>query len=82
LTDDRIAALTALREHVHNDLLSSHMATAEAVSRAIARDTAENEEVWGVAGLLHDLDAEENDARRDSEEGFGAMRGVRGKLGL
>ncbi len=44
MTYDRTAALTALREHVHNEHLIAHMVATEAVMKAIARDKGEDEE--------------------------------------
>ncbi|HDG61748.1 MAG TPA: HD domain-containing protein, partial [Thermotoga sp.] len=33
-----------------------HVLATEAVMRGLARRLDENEELWGIAGLLHDLD--------------------------
>ena len=55
---DRDAALQAVRENVKNDNLISHMLATEAVMRSLARRFGEDEEVWGLAGLLHDIDVE------------------------
>ncbi len=49
-------ALTLLREHVKNDNLIKHMIAVEAVLRALARRFGEDEDLWGITGLLHDLD--------------------------
>ncbi len=45
---DRTAALTALREHIHNEHLIAHIVATGAVMKAIARDEGEDEEVWGL----------------------------------
>ncbi|MFV0437260.1 MAG: HDIG domain-containing metalloprotein [Desulfopila sp.] len=55
---ERDAALALVRQHIDNDHLVNHCLAAEAVLRAIARRLGEDEEQWGLAGLLHDLDAE------------------------
>ncbi|MBN1664935.1 MAG: HDIG domain-containing protein [Deltaproteobacteria bacterium] len=55
---DREAALTAIRENVKNENLIKHMFAAEAIMRALARRFNENEDEWGLAGLLHDIDVE------------------------
>jgi putative nucleotidyltransferase with HDIG domain len=55
---DRTAALALLHEHLHQPNLLKHSLASEAVMRAIARELNEDEEQWGLAGLLHDLDAE------------------------
>ncbi len=57
MTRDRAEAL--LREHVQNENLIKHMYAAEAVMRALARRFGEDEDKWGLAGLLHDIDWEE-----------------------
>lgn len=55
---DRDAALKAVRKNVKNENLVKHMLAAEAIMRALARRFNENEEEWGMAGLLHDIDIE------------------------
>lgn len=51
-------ALALLREHVRNQNMLKHCLASEAVLRALARRLGEDEERWGLAGLLHDLDLE------------------------
>jgi len=53
---DREAALKAIRENVKNENLIKHMLAVEAIMRALARRFDENEDEWGLAGLLHDID--------------------------
>lgn len=55
---DREAALTAVRENVKNDNLIKHMLATEVIMRALARRFHEDENEWGLAGLLHDIDIE------------------------
>lgn len=55
---DRASALTLLKSWVENDGLQKHMLAAEAACRHYARIHGENEDLWGTAGLLHDLDWE------------------------
>lgn len=45
-------------EHLHSRHLVNHSLAAEAVLRAVATELAEDIDKWGLAGLLHDLDAE------------------------
>ena len=48
-----------LRKYVKTDHFIRHSFAVEAVMRALARKLdPENEEEWGITGLLHDLDAE------------------------
>jgi putative nucleotidyltransferase with HDIG domain len=55
---DREAALKAIQENVKNENLIKHMLATEAIMRALARRFNENEDEWGLAGLLHDIDVE------------------------
>ena len=57
---DRDEALTLLREWVDNENLVRHMLAVEAAVRHYARLRGRDEEVWGLAGLLHDLDWEKH----------------------
>lgn len=44
--------------HLKNKNLIKHCLASEAVMRALARHFNENEEIWGITGLLHDADVE------------------------
>lgn len=55
---NREQAYALLCEWVQNPNLRKHMLAVEACMRAYARKFGEDEEVWGVVGLLHDLDYE------------------------
>jgi predicted hydrolase (HD superfamily) len=54
----RAEALQLLEEWVDNVALRNHMKCVEAAVRWYARKRGANEEEWGLAGLLHDLDWE------------------------
>ena len=54
----REEAWDLLTEYKKTSALQKHALTVEAVMRHFARLNGEDEEVWGVAGLLHDLDYE------------------------
>ncbi|HSJ06314.1 MAG TPA: HD domain-containing protein [Longimicrobiales bacterium] len=54
----RDESLRLLEQWVENDGLRNHMKSVEAAVRAYAREYGADEEEWGVAGLLHDLDWE------------------------
>ncbi len=51
-------ALALVQKHIANKNLIKHCLAAEAVMRAVASHLGEDEDKWGLAGLLHDLDAE------------------------
>ena len=55
---NRTDALNLVHEYTKNDALVKHMLAVEAAMRAYARKFGEDEEIWGVTGLLHDFDYE------------------------
>jgi len=55
---DRASALALLHSHLQAANLRSHCVASEAIMRALARRLGQDEERWGLAGLLHDLDFE------------------------
>jgi putative nucleotidyltransferase with HDIG domain len=55
----RQEALELLREYNKNEGLIKHGLAVEAVMRYCARKRGEDEEKWGVIGLVHDLDYEQ-----------------------
>ncbi len=53
---DRDKALELLREYVKDKSLLFHALETEAVMRGIANQFNEDEKLWGIVGLLHDID--------------------------
>jgi putative nucleotidyltransferase with HDIG domain len=51
-------ALSLLQEYNENEALIRHALAVEAVMRYSARKRGQDEEKWGVIGLVHDLDYE------------------------
>jgi putative nucleotidyltransferase with HDIG domain len=51
-------ALSLLKEFNNSDSLIKHAYAVEGVMRYIARTMGEDEEKWGIIGLVHDLDYE------------------------
>lgn len=52
----RDEALALMHEYTQSDNLRKHMYAVEAAMRAYARKYGEDEEQWGMVGLLHDFD--------------------------
>ena len=57
---DREKSWELLREWTESDSLLKHMLAVEAAMRAYARKFGEDEERWGITGLLHDMDYEKH----------------------
>ena len=54
----RDEALALLREYNKNESLIKHALAVEGVMRSVARKRGEDEDKWGIIGLIHDLDYE------------------------
>ena len=55
---NRDEALVIVNEYIDNQNLVRHMLAVEAAMRFYAQKFGEDEELWGVTGLLHDFDWE------------------------
>jgi hypothetical protein len=55
----RERALQIVRAHVKRENLLKHIYAVEAIMRGMAAETGEDVELWGMAGLLHDVDFDE-----------------------
>jgi len=64
----REEAFELVKKHVKTKNLVKHCLAVEVVMRALARRFSEDEELWGLAGLLHDLDY---DYTKDTPESHG-----------
>lgn len=59
----RDEAWSLLTQHTSSPALLKHMLAVETVMRAYAHRFGEDEDAWGLAGLLHDLDYERHPSR-------------------
>jgi putative nucleotidyltransferase with HDIG domain len=55
---NREDALALVEEYIQNPNMIKHCLASEAVLKALAKRLGEDEEKWGLAGLLHDIDVE------------------------
>lgn len=55
----RAEACTLLQEYNEQESLINHAFAVEAVMRHLARKHGQDEDLWGIVGLIHDLDYEQ-----------------------
>ena len=72
----RKEALNSIRANIENGNTIKHMLATEAIMRVLARRFGEDEEEWGLTGLLHDIDVElaEGDMNTHSKLGADLVR--------
>ena len=58
--------------NMENANLISHMIATEAIMRALARRFGEDEDTWGLTGLLHDIDVELKEGDMSAHSTLGA----------
>lgn len=61
----RAEALELMKQYLPQDNLQKHCLATEAIMRALARKLGYDEDIWGIAGLLHDLDYVETKDKMD-----------------
>lgn len=72
----RSDALALLHQHLHGEYVLRHSLASEAVMRALALRLGHDPELWGITGLLHDLDLElvGDDMQRHARETVRILR--------
>jgi len=74
----RDEALTLLKEHIKEPNLINHCLESEAVLRGLAARLGRDAELWGITGLLHDLDY--STMENESRHGLDSADMLAGKL--
>jgi len=69
----REQALELLKQNIQNQNLIKHSLAVEAIMKTLARHFNENEEKWGLAGLLHDIDYEKTKGNAKEHSLIGAQ---------
>ena len=69
---NRHEALESIKANVDNANLVKHMLATEAIMRALARRFGEDENEWGLTGLIHDIDVELTEGDMKSHSKMGA----------
>lgn len=65
---NRDKALKLVKKYVKTENSIKHMLATEAVMRKMANYFNEDEDLWGIAGLVHDIDMEEVDYQKNPEK--------------
>ena len=68
----REEALKSIKANIENGNSIKHMLATEAIMRALAKHLGEDEEEWGLTGLLHDIDMELTEGDMNTHSKLGA----------
>ncbi len=68
----REEALDSVKANVENENSVKHMLATETIMEALARRLGEDEDEWGLTGLLHDIDMELTEGDMSSHSKLGA----------
>ncbi len=68
----REEALDSIKANIENNNTIKHMLATEAIMRALAGRFGEDEEEWGLTGLLHDIDLELTEGDMSTHSRLGA----------
>ena len=76
---NRQEAISLVKEHVKKDYLLKHILAVEAIMKELAKHFNEDEELWSLVGLLHDIDYEKT-AHDPKNHGIMAEQFLTGKV--
>jgi len=82
MTLDRDQALALMHEYTPSEALRKHMYAVEIAMRAMAARAGEDQESWGLVGLLHDFDYERFPNAAHAPDAEHPSEGVRILAGL
>lgn len=76
--NSRTFYLDLLNENVKNPRMIAHSLASEAVLRALATKLNQDVDLWGIAGLMHDVDVEvtEGDSHRHGLVAVDMLKGI------
>lgn len=66
-------AWALVQDKVKGEFLRNHLLASEAIMRALARKFEQNEDLWGIAGLVHDIDWELTESTPEQHSLTGAQ---------
>jgi len=69
---NREQAFQLLKQNIQNQNLIKHCLAVEAIMRALAQKFGEDEDKWGLTGLLHDIDYEKTKGEASQHSLVGA----------
>ncbi|MEL9940625.1 MAG: HDIG domain-containing protein [Ignisphaera sp.] len=74
----REEALNLLRRYLRDEKMVKHCIAVEAIMRSLAKRLGEDEELWGLTGLLHDIDYDyvNRDMGRHGLEALNILKGL------
>ncbi len=70
---NRELAWKLVQDKVKGEFLRNHLLASEAIMRALARKFGQDEELWGLAGLVHDIDWELTEPTPEQHSLIGAQ---------
>ncbi len=68
----REEAFNSVKDNVENENLLKHMLATETIMETLARRLGEDEDEWGLTGLLHDIDVELTEGDMNNHGKLGA----------